>query len=121
MKHIYVTTDPNEAITIIEGEFSQVNKHKYYPVSIKDGERLASRIGFNPMSSIRFNGTTKSAELENIALKLMNEGLLVASESNGEIKHYIPGKNWELKDQIERRLGIKENRELIGWPELRYR
>ena len=97
-KYLYISTDSEEAKAIVGG-FAR--KYHSYDIDANTGEKLVSRIGFNPMCSMVFSGVDDSY-LEAIATTLVKEGLFVAFEHGNKIKKYQPS-DMALRDSFLKR------------------
>ena len=102
MPKLYITTDEFEAEELIEN--SQVNQepqHEYHEIDMAHGEDLAKELGFNPMTSVEFNGNVSEKRLNKIATKLVKKSLYVATEINGNMKRYLPNDAKEREDMVK--------------------
>lgn len=84
MKLLYISTDIEEANSLMDS--NGLKNCSYYTPS----EETAKRIGFNPISSVSFNGNTPYKTIEAIALSLAEKGLFTAIESFATIKKILP-------------------------------
>jgi hypothetical protein len=57
---------------------------------------LKKKVGFTPMTSIKMDGNASLEKIHAIAVRLIKQGLYVATEIDGEIQQYFP------KDKQER-------------------
>jgi len=110
MKFLYLSTDAQEAKELVDS--SGTKDYAYANISIKDGEELAKRTGFNPMSSIAFNGSTSYKTIEDIASGLSKKGPLVAIDSFASIKKIFL-KDMESRNQMLT-LALQEKYHLRG-------
>ena len=105
MAHLYVSTDACEAEALIgDTELNQEPRYKYSEIDISDGIKIAKRIGFNPMSSVEFDGKTSDKTIDSIAVDLAKQGLFVAVESDGAIKSLYAPSDIEFRDEITKLL-----------------
>ena len=98
MKFLYVSTDSQEAKRLIDP--AGIMGYQYHDMcTVKDGEEIAKRIEFNPMSSVTFDGNTPYKTVEAIALDLAENGLFTAIDSFASIKKIFP-KDMESRNEI---------------------
>jgi len=97
MRFLYVSTDTQEVKKLIDPWDSKRYQHNH--MDIKDGEELAKRIGFNPMSSVTFKENIPYKTIEAIAIKLSNFGLFTVIDSPGNIQKVFP-KDMEARNEI---------------------
>jgi len=91
MAHLYVTTDSDEAIHFIENtDYYPPTKHEYRDLEPDRGQELVEIIGFNPMCCVEMNGGVSASDLNSIALRLVREGLYVATDIGGRSRSYFP-------------------------------
>ena len=111
MKFLYVSTDSQEAKRLVDP--AGIKHYQYHEMhTIKDGEEIAKRTGFNPMSSIAFNGNTPYKTIEAIALELAEKGLFTAIDSFASIKKIFL-KDLEARNEILT-LALQEKYHLRG-------
>jgi hypothetical protein len=97
MKFLYVSTDAEEAMQLIDPP--KTKGYQYSEIDLKDGLELAKRVGFNPMMSVRFDGSIPSKAIEVIAIDLAEKGLFTAIESLGFVKKIFP-KDMKIRNHI---------------------
>jgi hypothetical protein len=109
MKFLYVSTDSQEIKKLIDPWNSK--RYRYNNLDIKDGEELAKRIGFNPMSSITFDRNISYKTIEAIAVKLSNLGLFTVIDSPEKIQKVFP-KDINSKNEIIKLALQEENSQI---------
>lgn len=104
MKFLYVSTNAEEVRKLIDS--AGLKNYQYKDLL----SETAKRIGFNPISSVSFNGSIPYKAIEAIAIELSNLGLFTAVESLGIVKKIFP-KDMEMRNELLS-LAIKENYDL---------
>ncbi len=91
MLYLYTSTDEaDHLIGAIKGTLPEITGYKCHYINPKHGQEIEKIIGFNPMSSIEFNGKISAKTKETIAKEFVNKGLFAAFEYDGEIRKHIP-------------------------------
>ena len=83
---LYLSTDASEARYLILTNKNRLDLCSFYEFSVREGEAIKKRIGFNPMTSITFRQRPTKAELDTIIGLFQDRDIFVAVEENDIVK-----------------------------------